>query len=64
MSSSKSSSGSDQCKYGKWEKGKKCCNQMIYQEVIKITLASCRMTNSSLHKMSKLCKCSLQRDKI
>ena len=52
-----SSSGSDQCKYGKWEEGKKCCNQMYYQEVIKITLASCRMTNSSLHKMSKLCTC-------
>ena len=52
-----SSSGSDQCKYGKWEKGKKCCDQIYYQEVIKITLASCRLTNSSLHKMSQLFKC-------
>ena len=57
MSSSKSSSGSDQCLYGEWEDGKNCCNKNSYQKVIKITLARCRLTNSGLHKISQLCKC-------
>ena len=52
-----SSSESNQRKYGEWESGKKCCDKIFYQKVIKITWARCRLTNSALHKMSQLCKC-------